>query len=88
MTRAAGAPGTAGGGFRDRAPAPTLTEAEQAAVDRFGIFAEEERAAIQRVRALADKWDTDKDARYSSARIAKSTAARALREALAGDDPR
>lgn len=26
--------------------------------------------AIERVRALADQWDTDEDARYSSARIA------------------
>lgn len=40
--------------------------------------------AVQRVLALADHWDTDEDARYTSARIARQTAARALREAVTG----
>ena len=39
-------------------------------------------AAIRAVLALADDWDSDGDARYAHNRIARSTAARAVREAV------
>lgn len=40
-------------------------------------------AALRRVEALADHWDTVGDGRFAYNRIAKGTAARALRAALA-----
>jgi hypothetical protein len=51
-------------------------------VRRYGDQrAAEAEPAIGRVLALADSWDTDEDARYSHNRIARQTAARAVRAA-------
>lgn len=49
------------------------------------IARERTDAAMQRVVALADSWDDTGDARYSANRIARQTAARAVRDALRGE---
>jgi len=61
---------------------------EEAEADAACIVAEHNTApllvaAIRAVLELADDWDSDGDARYAHNRIARSTAARAVREAVA-----
>jgi hypothetical protein len=46
------------------------------------LIADARTQAVQPFLDLAREWNTDEDARYSHARIAKQTAARAIREAL------
>jgi hypothetical protein len=48
---------------------------------------ERQAAAIEAVQELADDWGAISDGRYATNRIARTTAARALREALSGITP-
>jgi ElaB/YqjD/DUF883 family membrane-anchored ribosome-binding protein len=61
-----------------------LRRLADAALDVLRGPSSDAEQAVERVLALAEKWDTDGDARYSHNQIARSTAARAVREAVTG----
>jgi hypothetical protein len=73
--------------FAQRTGFEPLISACERRADAAAIVAEHNAlpaltSALRAVLALADDWDTDDDARYSRNRIARSTAARAVRDAV------